>query len=139
MSIYITIILESLLKPGDDTLGDSKFLGCFQLEHRAAVAQWSRYRLMDHKETIIRLFSLVFLGEQGLGKDLLSNEVVQLAVLIDLGYDRSVTNLGIEQARDGWKCDGGTPMKSFLCGRDRCPVEKWKNESWESYRKWQHM
>ncbi|GFW57041.1 hypothetical protein TNCV_3473241 [Trichonephila clavipes] len=31
-STHITIILESLLKPADDTLGDSKFLGHFQLE-----------------------------------------------------------------------------------------------------------
>ncbi|GFV79167.1 uncharacterized protein TNCV_1817141 [Trichonephila clavipes] len=30
-STHITIILESLPKPGDDTLGDSKFLGYFQL------------------------------------------------------------------------------------------------------------
>ncbi|GFV34012.1 uncharacterized protein TNCV_2614101 [Trichonephila clavipes] len=30
-STHITIILESLSKPGDDTLGDSKFLGYFQL------------------------------------------------------------------------------------------------------------
>ncbi|GFX16040.1 uncharacterized protein TNCV_4702991 [Trichonephila clavipes] len=30
-STHITIILESLLKPGDDTLSDSKFLGYFQL------------------------------------------------------------------------------------------------------------
>ncbi|GFU77802.1 uncharacterized protein TNCV_1138101 [Trichonephila clavipes] len=30
-STYITIILESLPNPGDDTLGDSKFLGYFQL------------------------------------------------------------------------------------------------------------
>ncbi|GFW73747.1 uncharacterized protein TNCV_1542011 [Trichonephila clavipes] len=30
-SAHITIILESLSKPGDDTLGDSKFLGYFQL------------------------------------------------------------------------------------------------------------
>ncbi|GFX01536.1 uncharacterized protein TNCV_3970391 [Trichonephila clavipes] len=30
-STYIAIILESLPKPGDDTLGDSKFLGYFQL------------------------------------------------------------------------------------------------------------
>ncbi|GFV53011.1 60S ribosomal protein L38 [Trichonephila clavipes] len=28
----ITIILESLPKPGDDTLGDSKFFGYFQLD-----------------------------------------------------------------------------------------------------------
>ncbi|GFY21192.1 transposable element Tc1 transposase [Trichonephila clavipes] len=31
-SNHITFILESLPKPGDDTLGDSKFLGYFQLE-----------------------------------------------------------------------------------------------------------
>ncbi|GFY36100.1 uncharacterized protein TNCV_4844721 [Trichonephila clavipes] len=31
-STHIIIILESLLKPGDDTLGDSKFLGYFQLD-----------------------------------------------------------------------------------------------------------
>ncbi|GFW15450.1 uncharacterized protein TNCV_4655901 [Trichonephila clavipes] len=31
ISTHITIILESLPKPGDDTLGDSKFLGYFQL------------------------------------------------------------------------------------------------------------
>ncbi|GFU83159.1 uncharacterized protein TNCV_3737701 [Trichonephila clavipes] len=30
-SPHITIILESLPKPGDNTLGDSKFLGYFQL------------------------------------------------------------------------------------------------------------
>ncbi|GFU02173.1 uncharacterized protein TNCV_533801 [Trichonephila clavipes] len=30
-STHITIILESLPKPGDDILGDSKFLGYFQL------------------------------------------------------------------------------------------------------------
>ncbi|GFW09662.1 uncharacterized protein TNCV_1393631 [Trichonephila clavipes] len=30
-STHITIILESLPKPGDDTLGDSKFLGYFRL------------------------------------------------------------------------------------------------------------
>ncbi|GFX61593.1 uncharacterized protein TNCV_2745671 [Trichonephila clavipes] len=30
-STHITILLESLPKPGDDTLGDSKFLGYFQL------------------------------------------------------------------------------------------------------------
>ncbi|GFY21705.1 uncharacterized protein TNCV_1168491 [Trichonephila clavipes] len=30
-STHITIILESFSKPGDDTLGDSKFLGYFQL------------------------------------------------------------------------------------------------------------
>ncbi|GBL89589.1 hypothetical protein AVEN_87909-1 [Araneus ventricosus] len=30
-STHITIILESLPKPGDDTLGDFKFLGYFQL------------------------------------------------------------------------------------------------------------
>ncbi|GFX48006.1 putative DD41D transposase [Trichonephila clavipes] len=30
-STHITIILESLTKPGDDTPGDSKFLGYFQL------------------------------------------------------------------------------------------------------------
>ncbi|GFV74404.1 uncharacterized protein TNCV_5128461 [Trichonephila clavipes] len=30
-STHITIILELLPKPGDDTLGDSKFFGCFQL------------------------------------------------------------------------------------------------------------
>ncbi|GFU80634.1 uncharacterized protein TNCV_1549011 [Trichonephila clavipes] len=30
-STHITIILESLPKPGDETLGDSKFLGYFQL------------------------------------------------------------------------------------------------------------
>ncbi|GFT45517.1 uncharacterized protein TNCV_3781461 [Trichonephila clavipes] len=30
-STYITIILESLPKPGDDTLGDSKLIGGFQL------------------------------------------------------------------------------------------------------------
>ncbi|GFT92079.1 uncharacterized protein TNCV_1440871 [Trichonephila clavipes] len=30
-SLHITIILESLPKPGDDTQGDSKFLGYFQL------------------------------------------------------------------------------------------------------------
>ncbi|GFU27616.1 uncharacterized protein TNCV_3825401 [Trichonephila clavipes] len=30
-STHITIILESLPKPRDDTLGDSKFLGHFQL------------------------------------------------------------------------------------------------------------
>ncbi|GFY07091.1 uncharacterized protein TNCV_4203621 [Trichonephila clavipes] len=30
-STHITIILESLPKPGDDTLDDSKFLGYFQL------------------------------------------------------------------------------------------------------------
>ncbi|GFW17743.1 uncharacterized protein TNCV_2653001 [Trichonephila clavipes] len=30
-SAHITIILESLPKPEDDTLGDSKFLGYFQL------------------------------------------------------------------------------------------------------------
>ncbi|GFU70699.1 hypothetical protein TNCV_4657591 [Trichonephila clavipes] len=28
---HITIILKSLPKPGDDTLGDSKFLGNFQV------------------------------------------------------------------------------------------------------------
>ncbi|GBM58479.1 Histone-lysine N-methyltransferase NSD2 [Araneus ventricosus] len=31
ISTHITIILESLQKPGDDTLGDLKFLGYFQL------------------------------------------------------------------------------------------------------------
>ncbi|GFV26826.1 hypothetical protein TNCV_3454971 [Trichonephila clavipes] len=31
-STHITIILEKLPKPGDDNLGDSKFLGYFQLE-----------------------------------------------------------------------------------------------------------
>ncbi|GFX33797.1 uncharacterized protein TNCV_3962061 [Trichonephila clavipes] len=31
ISTHITTILESLPKPGDDTLGDSKFLGYFQL------------------------------------------------------------------------------------------------------------
>ncbi|PRD21403.1 UNVERIFIED_CONTAM: hypothetical protein NCL1_51810 [Trichonephila clavipes] len=30
-STHITLILESLPKPGYDTLGDSKFLGYFQL------------------------------------------------------------------------------------------------------------
>ncbi|PRD29997.1 UNVERIFIED_CONTAM: hypothetical protein NCL1_27740 [Trichonephila clavipes] len=30
-STHITIILESLPKPADDTVGDSKFLGYFQL------------------------------------------------------------------------------------------------------------
>ncbi|GFW67850.1 uncharacterized protein TNCV_3871811 [Trichonephila clavipes] len=30
-STHITIPLQSLPKPGDDTLGDSKFLGYFQL------------------------------------------------------------------------------------------------------------
>ncbi|GFS93002.1 uncharacterized protein TNCV_532131 [Trichonephila clavipes] len=30
-STHITIIMESLPKPGDDTLGDSKFLGYFPL------------------------------------------------------------------------------------------------------------
>ncbi|GBN77855.1 hypothetical protein AVEN_251713-1 [Araneus ventricosus] len=31
-STHITVILESLPKPGDDTLGDSNFLGYFQLD-----------------------------------------------------------------------------------------------------------
>ncbi|GBL99817.1 hypothetical protein AVEN_211013-1 [Araneus ventricosus] len=45
-STHITIILESLPKPGDDTLGDSKFLEYFQLaqKHQACLNEIQRLK-----------------------------------------------------------------------------------------------
>ncbi|GFW04991.1 hypothetical protein TNCV_597851 [Trichonephila clavipes] len=48
-SAHITIILESLLKPGDDTLCDSKFLGYFQLESavKTSAETWLNEQVPD--------------------------------------------------------------------------------------------
>ncbi|GFW88275.1 FAD synthase [Trichonephila clavipes] len=48
---------------------------------------------------------------------------VQQAILNYPRYVQMVTNLGIEQAREDWKCGGGSPGQSVLNVGKCCPVE----------------
>ncbi|GFT32261.1 hypothetical protein TNCV_1035221 [Trichonephila clavipes] len=78
--------------------------------------------------------SAVILGESLSGENTVAvnaplvqpnSQAIQLTVINDPRYARFVSDLGIEKARQGWKCVGGSLVISLLCVPEHYLVKKW--------------